>query len=109
MAVSRSMKCSKCGYELLGLSNRGHCPECGASFDKDMRKGVTDGSDMNRGDRILRRVRTIAVAVLALFVIGCGGCFQWLVPHSRSLAIGLVVGAVFVLGAVVSYVYENDD
>ena len=103
------MKCNKCGYELLGLPNRGECPECGSSFDKELRRGVTDASDTNRGDRIVRRVRTISIAVMAVFIVACGGFFQMLAPHSKSLAVGLVVGAVVVLGAVVSFVYESDN
>ena len=102
--------CGKCGYDLSGLGRQGRCPECGTVFNLATGKGVRSASDaMRRGDRLVRRLRTIACALFGVAMLACAGCLQWVRPTGRSIWIGGVFAGMAFLAAVVSYIYEKDE
>ena len=115
MVESASQPCRKCGYDLMGLPRIGRCPECGNEFDKRTGQGILTGQAerMQRGDRIMARLRTIFLFVLALVVMGCGGLLSWAAGHfnkhwEKPLAIAAVIAAVLLMGAVLSYLGERE-
>ena len=96
---------------MTGLPPRGRCPECGADYDARFGGGPAGerAERHNRGDRLMRRLRTIGLVVLAVMVFGCGGLFAL---GAREPATPLWTGALFaglcLLGAFTSYLYERE-
>ncbi len=104
--------CAACGYDLSGLPVRGNCPECGAYFDRVRGTGLSDNraEQMQRSDRLLRRLRTIFLALGAVAFMGCGGGLALIANEpARPIWVASVFALVMVLAAVTSYVYEKDE
>lgn len=102
--------CIRCGYELTGLQDVGKCPECGNPYSTRAMLGVkVPEPGYAKGERLFRRVRTIALGILALCVLSCGGLVSLFVPRpDRAWAIAGVLALVMLLAAVTSYVYEKE-
>lgn len=85
------MQCSKCGYELTGLSVR-RCPECGLRFDPHeiwvARRHKERGVDYNAPAYVLYG----ALAVLLLIAMPVVGAYPW-------MALPLVALPFYELGA----------
>jgi hypothetical protein len=101
--------CSKCQYELVGLPPAGVCPECGARYNMTTGQGVSNPADIYRGERLFARVRTISLAVIAVLILGCGGVLGVALGNQKPFAIAALLGAVFFLAALTSFVYERDE
>ncbi len=109
MVENDAPKCSKCGYEFTGLPVVGRCPECGQPYNLATKRGVVRPPDVQiRADRLLRRIRTIFLALLAAMALLCGGVMQKFVPTGRAFGVMSLVAAVMALLALTSYVYEKD-
>ena len=113
MSPEHDPHCAECGYDLSGLRRSGECPECGAHFDLISGRGVRTQSRAaekhHRGERLARRMRTVLLVVAAIMVLLCGGMFvplaeHWYYPMATAAVIALVVA----MGAVTSYLYEQD-
>ena len=104
--------CSACGYDLSGLPPRGRCPECGQAFNMLTGEGVADARARGKAARSLdfaARLRTLTFAFFAVATLAAGGVGALFAANPyRPLALAAVVGAVFVMAAVTSYLYEND-
>ena len=110
MAIHETNHCIHCGYDLRGLSFAGQCPECGSRYDKSIGMGIKEElTPETRGARLMARIRTIFLAVLAVMVVGCGGLVTWLSGRPRAVWLGVLVGAVLVLATVTSFVYEKGE
>lgn len=82
--------CQQCGYELVGLGERGTCPECGRAFDLD-----TVYRDSNQPEHpLVRYSAAIFWGALALFVLVCGAVLAALVddPLGAVLLTLLIAG-----------------
>lgn len=108
----KQLHCAECGYDLMGLPQRGKCPECGAYFDQVRGTGLSSNrsQQMQRHDRLLRRLRTILLAVVAVAFMGCGGLLAMVVDEpARPIWIASVFALFMLLAAVTSFVYEKDE
>ncbi len=102
--------CKHCRYDLTGLQDEGKCPECGHYFSVTTRRNVIGApTPQDKVDRVLARVRTIAVASLGAMILVCGGITTIVQRDACALAWGLLIGSVFLLGAAVSYAYETPE
>ena len=108
--------CEKCGYDLTGISSRGTCPECGSFYDVLTGKGLVGTSrtsqSVERGHRIMARIRTICLGLATLSILGCGGALWWvnrkLPDAERPFVIACVIGLVVAMATATSYLYEKD-
>ena len=113
MAFDDKIRCSECGYELVGLSGAGDCPECGNSFDLDSNQGIVRRSATmeahERGDRVLFHIKLWGFVLLAVVCMAWGG---WASIDStmpkRPLTIGALFAGLFGFGAVVTWFTEKD-
>jgi hypothetical protein len=105
-------QCSKCGYDLLGLPERGGCPECGNPYNLSTGQGmVRPVTPEERGAKLLGRLRTITLLGMAGFVILCSGLLSRIAVSPRKpLAAGaLVAGLLIVLGVLSIFVERQKD
>ena len=87
----------------------GRCPECGQPYNLATRRGVDRPTDEHaRTDRLLRRIRTIFLGLLAAMALLCGGVMQRLMPSGRAMSVMCLVAAIMAMLAVTSYLYEKD-
>jgi len=104
--------CPHCGYELVGLPRRGHCPECGKYYDQLASPRAAERAAEARRVFWLRRTRTIFVALIALSFLMCSGYFAWSPPSgsgpNRPMFAGLLCTGLAVLATIASYLYERD-
>ena len=101
--------CRKCDYDLTGLQRAGRCPECGEAYDADGGYGLrrtTDG--IARGERLARRLRTLAFVAAVLVLLTCSGIAMAGGKQTVMLTM-LVFALVAVLCAITSYLYERDE
>ncbi len=104
MAFSDNTNCGKCGYDLTGLSPRGHCPECGNLFDRGRGLGIKHTlTAEERGDRLMKLIRTIALALATLVVIALTSVL-YAAGFPKVLGIGLVTIVILGLAAATSYI-----
>lgn len=110
-----SSECAACGYDLSGLGEQGRCPECGEAFNQTSGEGLRGGprdfaERQRRSERLARRLRTLALAGLAVVVLGCGGLGTLIADDWRyPMGTALLVAAVAVLAAVTSFFSEKDE
>ena len=104
-----SEQCSKCGYDLAGLSMRGQCPECGSRYDLHSRMGVGRGpSSSTRGARLIRQIVAIGLTVLALGVLSLGFYIKYTYQRENAAGVGLIIGIMLLLGAGIAYLGMPD-
>jgi hypothetical protein len=107
--------CQQCGYDLSGLGRRGRCPECGQAFDRVTGAGLVEPPSRrteryDRGDRLMRRLRTLGLLVPSVVLLICGGIGVLLVDEWQYvMGSAAVLAAVLGLGAWASYVTERDE
>ena len=95
--------CHHCGYELTGLADRGHCPECGKPYDKH---SVYRGQQATEPP-FMRHMRWAGLAAFALMVLMCGGFLSFKSGWSVGvIGLTLVVAGVAGFG---SYVYWSTE
>jgi len=87
--------CAGCGYDLTGIGQTGHCPECGAFFDLERGKGIEKPVPVE--DRLKRRLVAAAFTSVLVLVLGCSGLVSWALERPRPLAIGGLLALVVVL------------
>jgi len=98
--------CGKCGYELVGIARVGRCPECGQPYDLDSGQGTTD----RQQPWLLRHIRTVALGVLAVLILGCSGLISLAARNAMGLVLtGLLVAGVVLMGALLSYMSEKQE
>lgn len=104
-----SPQCAKCGYDLTGLPERGGCPECGQPFNQRTGDGVKQElSPQQKSAKFMRRLRTIALALMAMGVMGCGGLLSLIAVHPRKpLVTGALLMLILLVCTVISYVTEK--
>ena len=101
--------CSKCRYELIGLPPKGTCPECGQKYDVRRRIGVRyRETPEERGDRIMRRVRTGIYAFLAIASVVLGVSIHLAIKSSNALTFGFFFAVVFLILTFTSYLAHTD-
>jgi hypothetical protein len=112
MATGESPTCRQCGYDFTGLKAKGVCPECGNYYNMDTGAGLRQPEEdaARKTTFLVRRVRTILLAVGAVVVMVCAGLASAVaqVP-AKPLWVGAFVAGVLVLGAFTSYAYERED
>ncbi|MEM8783378.1 MAG: hypothetical protein AAGE65_11060 [Planctomycetota bacterium] len=108
-AADGSAYCVQCGYDLLGSSPQGRCPECGQAFDRRTGKGVVSGTAVaqQRGDLVLTWAKVGVISAIGLACLG-GGIYGALRSGdwSRSMVIG--GGIALALFAVAGLIWWND-
>lgn len=111
MAVGDSVYCGSCGYELTGLRHAGSCPECGAEYDMGLGLGVASevSRRTERGEFFMRRLRTIALALITLGVVGLTALIAWLTQSSKPIVWGVLFTAVAALATLTSFLYEKPE
>ncbi len=102
-------QCRQCDYDLTGLPRVGRCPECGQRYNAESGDGLrrtTDGLD--RGDRLMRRLRTLGFVAAVLVLFSCAG-LGWMAGRVTVMATMGLLALVTLLCAVTSYLYEKDE
>ncbi|HEX7009577.1 MAG TPA: hypothetical protein VF184_06315 [Phycisphaeraceae bacterium] len=111
MHAAEPRPCPRCGYDLTGLARRGRCPECGQFYDLAYlpTRSPDNESFSRRSDRIAARLRTIALALLTLFALICGGLLSAYIPNrDRAIAYTAIFVFLGLLATLTSYFYEKD-
>lgn len=112
MSDAPTRACSRCGYELTGLPGlRGTCPECGQFWDVLTGKGTgdVDARGHRRSQKLINRLRTIAIALFAVGVMICGGAASFIASNPwRPIAMAGMVAVVALLAAATSYACEDE-
>ncbi len=104
MAISDNNVCGKCGYDLTGIAMRGRCPECGNMYDRRRGLGIKlMPTAEQRGDQLMKLIRTIALTLATLVVIALTSVLYAL-GFAKVLGIGLVTIVILGLAAVTSYI-----
>ncbi|MFI4861886.1 MAG: hypothetical protein ACIAXF_14540 [Phycisphaerales bacterium JB063] len=97
-------KCGGCGYDLMGISVRGQCPECGRSYDVATGRG-TDARARHWAELYFR---TIVCGVLMALVMLCSGLFALAATRPMGVVYGgMSVGAVVLLIGLYSYMIDR--
>lgn len=81
----RSVACSGCGYDLLGLDVRASCPECGAAVARSVAGDLLEFMDTERLELLHRRLGRVVK----------GTYLSVLMPIVGSLVSGLLFGLSF--------------
>jgi len=96
--------CGKCGYELSGLAQRGHCPECGRAYDLY----TGEGTSARRIPAMARHAKSVALCAVGGVVLMCSGIGSIWASHKAALLLtGLAVAGVAGLFAGVAYLQER--
>lgn len=65
--------CGECGYDLQGLPQDGVCPECGSTYDKSSRRGVSEHGEsaarLGQRERRMAKLRTVGLFTAAGLVL----------------------------------------
>jgi hypothetical protein len=89
-------RCHHCDYDLLGLSDRGHCPECGNAYDKHSSYRVVRAHE----PVLARDLKWITLAVITLIILLIGGVIAVLSDRPwGAIALTLVIAGVSGFGA----------
>ncbi|MEM0915574.1 MAG: hypothetical protein AAGB29_13235 [Planctomycetota bacterium] len=111
MAIGDSVFCAECGYELTGLNHAGQCPECGAAFDVGSGIGVSSGVSRRneRGDLLMKRIRTIVLALITLGIVGLTAVIAWANQSSKPIIWGALFVGLGLLATITSLVYHRSE
>jgi len=69
MIERRAFRCTKCGYDLQGLSEH-RCPECGTDFDPREKEKIEARIGMPRPRRKYQWIAAVVITLLTLALIG---------------------------------------
>jgi len=114
MARIDLVECSKCGYDLTGLTVVGRCPECGQRYHTRTGEGVFRSGDVRqRTERRMRHLRTILLGAATLMVMVLTGIAAGLANSLAKnpgpvLIIGGLVGLILIMGTLISYLGERE-
>ena len=82
--------CHHCDYDLIGLPDRGTCPECGQAYDKNSIYRAAHAGE----PKFVRHIKWATLAGFTLMVLMCGGVFS--IQSDRPL--GVVVLTLIIAG-----------
>lgn len=101
--------CKKCKYDLVGLKPIGNCPECGTTYNFFTGEGLYSFADITgRSDRILARIRTLALVGLTLLVATAFTIVGLMRGQQAAWWLGGFFTFIIGLGALYSYVSEKN-
>ncbi|MEM1209879.1 MAG: hypothetical protein AAGI54_11490 [Planctomycetota bacterium] len=111
MAIGDSFFCGDCGYELTGLHHSGSCPECGRAYDMGSGVGVSSEASRRsaRGDFLMRRLRTIALGLITLGIVGLTVLVASLNQSIKPVMWGGLFAAIAGLATLTSFLYERSE
>ncbi|MBL4700638.1 MAG: hypothetical protein JKX85_05195 [Phycisphaeraceae bacterium] len=111
MLTTRSMICAKCGYDLRGLPQRGGCPECGSTYNKDTLNGIASlNSAYRRSENISFWLKIAALILSALMIMGCAGILSYFAKTpSKPLVTGGFMCCMLLLIAIAMIVLKKMD
>ena len=111
MVSGRPMICSKCKYDLRGLPNRGGCPECGNTYNKDRLIGIASPDNgYQRSEKIAFWLKIACLVIGALMVLGCSGVLSYIAKDPRKpLITGGVICCMMVLMAIAMVILKYMD
>ena len=88
--------CHHCEYELLGLPDKGHCPECGQPYNKHSNYRAAQ----SREPAWVRHIQWVSLAAFTAMVLVCGGALSIKADNPFSvIAVTLFVAGVSGFGA----------
>ena len=79
------MICGKCGYDLRGLPERGGCPECGNTYDKNNFSGIAKPDNIYRkSEAVAFWLKILALVFGGMVVMGASGILSLFAQNSQS-------------------------
>ena len=89
-------ECHHCGYDLMGLPDQGHCPECGRYYDKHSSYRASKANEPIFADHI----KWFSLLVFTVVVLMGGGTIALLSDRPPGkILLTLVIAGVSGLGA----------
>ena len=96
MSLDTRTRCESCGYELMGSSAVGRCPECGQHYDTRSGRGlVRKSAGLESSERGDRAVMWVKVAALALAAAACLGLGVWRASVAKDPTGPIIVSLMF--------------
>lgn len=88
--------CHHCDYDLIGLPDKGHCPECGQAYDKHS----VYRSIQSHEPAFLRHIKWGVLAGFTLIVLLCGGVLSVKADNPWGpIAVSLFIAGISGFGA----------
>lgn len=110
MHIGDPRLCNQCNYDLSGLGEQGHCPECGQAYNLRSGQGLRSrADDMQRWSRMFDRIRTITLLAIGGSIFFAGLLIQLMFKPAtyRTIAVASLFAIIFVLFGVVSFLGEK--
>lgn len=103
------LRCAKCGYNLAGLPYASVCPECGNAFNKRAGQGVRyPETDIDRSDRIVKRIKLAVIVVITLVTLTCCGGMGFALQKPLLYFLGALIALILMMWAVSDYISETE-
>jgi hypothetical protein len=87
--------CHHCDYDLIGLPDKGNCPECGEFYDKHSSYRTVRGTESTAS----RHVVWVSLAIFTLIVLMVGATIAAVSKQWGALALTLVIAGVSGFGS----------
>ena len=99
-------QCHHCDYELVGLPNRGTCPECGETYDKQS----LYRSAKTKEPAFVRHIKSLTLAAFTVMVLVCGGLLSFKATNTLgAITLTLIVAGVSGFGAFAYWWVEREE
>ena len=97
--------CHHCDYDLMGLPDKGTCPECGEIYDKHSSfRAARSGQSA-----VDRHIKWIALAVFTVVVVLIGATIAIATKNWGAVALALVIAGVSGFGSFAYWWSERQD